>query len=54
MTNLLQENIRMESQRTNSTPARSAGGFAIHTNQRPNPKLQKSYFLLTLVQKLKK
>jgi len=28
MINLLQENIEMESHRTNSTPARSAGGFA--------------------------
>ncbi len=37
MTNLLQENIKMESQRTNST-------FAIRTSQRLNPKLQKSYF----------
>jgi len=37
MINLLKENIEMKSQRTNST-------FAIRTSQRPNPKLQKSYF----------
>jgi len=37
MINLLQVNIEMESQHTNST-------FAIRTNQPINPKLQKSYF----------
>jgi hypothetical protein len=41
MTNLLQENKEMKSQRTNST-------FAIRTSQLSNPKLQKSYFLPTL------
>ena len=60
MINLPQENKRMESQHTNSTPACTAGGVAIthkvfiffgvrecftfRTNQRLNPKLQKSYF----------
>ncbi len=55
--NLLQENVKNESQHTNNTFAITHGllfyygvreCFTFRTSQRSNPKLQKSYFLPTL------